>query len=93
MPKRVAVQVPRRKSLATYIEEHPRSTGGVKCWLCSLPEVEEVNAAYRTGKASIPSIVRWLADQEQGPGYSEATYSKVKGHFVSYRHHEKPARA
>jgi hypothetical protein len=59
---------------------------GTTCWICNLPEREEVDAALREG-TSVGVIRRWLIDVR---GYSEglATRNKIENHR-NKGHHER----
>lgn len=56
-----------------------------RCWVCRSPRRAEMDAIYREhGRDSIAPMVRWL--QKAG---EDVTDSKLRHHFVTYRHHEK----
>ena len=72
----------KRRSLATFAAE--RKTGpGPKCWVCQIPEVQEVNQGIKDGMRPV-AIVDWLRDD---CGYGEqATKQKLFNH-TSNRHY------
>lgn len=76
---------PATGSFAAYRELHGRlRRGGVPCWCCSLPERDEIEAAYADG-ASVTEIVKYLTDpiDQRGRGYSTAEVTSYRvGHHV-----------
>lgn len=69
---------PDRVSLADFAA----ATGRLrqKCWLCTIPEREEVEAARRNG-VFVSTIVEWL---REACGYGDlATPNKVNNHLLS----------
>jgi hypothetical protein len=68
-------------SLADYVAQNKPH----RCWVCRHPMREELDSIYRNnGRDSIAPMVRWL----QKAGHTDATDSKLRHHFVTYRHHE-----
>ena len=61
---------------------------GTQCWLCGIPEREEVDICLRQDM-SIGVILRWLIDV-RGYKPAEATRNKVGKHRDA-RHHERDA--
>ena len=61
---------------------------GTACWLCGIPEREEVDTCLRRSM-SVGVIVRWLLDVRKYPP-SMATRNKVQKHRDA-RHHERNA--
>lgn len=56
------------------------------CWLCSIPEREEIERIVTSGRGTKAAAVRYLRDV---CGYPEATQNKVDGHFTN--HVKRPA--
>jgi hypothetical protein len=63
-----------------------------KCWVCNVPEREEIDAAKRRGpyvndkgelvKVTVPKTVAWL----KARGHTDATPARINFHFQA-RHH------
>lgn len=69
-----------RPSLATFAETS-RSKPGTPCWLCGIPERDEVDGAATAGVRKTV-IRRWLAEV---CGYgAEATVARVSNHVENH---------
>ena len=77
----------KKTSLSDFAKATPPNHGGVACWVCNIPEADEINAAYSNGtQAGI--IQDWLIEHcGYDPG--TATQAKIKGHFQNGKHHLK----
>ncbi len=73
------------KSLVEYAKENP-SRHGKSCWVCELPEAEEINIGIRNGL--YPTQIReWLINE---CGYNKDICSAAKLNCHKQRgHHEK----
>ena len=80
--------------LAEFAALYEANKPGIKCWTCSIPEVEAINEAKRKGYIEFEGkrivfrpgmVVGWLREI-YGP---QVTSNKIGHHFAS-RHHEKP---
>lgn len=72
--------------LASFAKESPAATRGVPCWVCSIPEVAEINAAKTTGAATVTQMIAWLIE-DRGYADTEARRPRLSNHFQS-KHHE-----
>lgn len=60
---------------------------GVECFLCSIPEREEVEQAILTGQVTKAAALRWLRDVR---GYEQAaSQARISNHMD--RHVKRPA--
>ena len=69
-------------NLTEFAQEHPNHRG-TKCWLGSLPELDEVETAHKNGIG--PSlIIKWLIEDK---GYPErqVTMGKVTSHLYGHK--------
>lgn len=73
-----------RKSLTDFAQVNPQHHNG-RCWMCNIPERDEVHTAYASGAASFKTIYLWLRDE---CGHPDVTQGKVHNHFQN-RHHER----
>ena len=72
------------------LEEFEKKDGGKagrQCWVCSIPEREEIDQALHRN-ASSGLILRWLLN-ERGYSKSEATRNKVANHKEKGHHEHK----
>ncbi len=70
-------------SLTDFVERKQQANKHVKCWLCHIPQVEEVEAAAASG-VTRTDIVDWL-QSEEGCNYGdEATLAKVTNHLKNH---------
>lgn len=65
-------------SLVAFAEARGRLQGRA-CWVCELPQVQEINAAW-AGGVRAKAIVEWL-DEEHGVK-EPACYSRLVNHFT-----------
>ena len=78
----------KHRSLTEYEAAHP-GLQGPGCWLCTIPEVAEVNAHLRgdgrpDGKPIPRSrILKWLREE---CGYETVTEHKVSNHYTQGHH-------
>lgn len=68
------------QSLATFAAAAPKRP--VRCSVCLLPQRIEIDEAKRSGSATVPQMIAWLAGEHR----VEITRSKLDAHFQS-RHH------
>jgi hypothetical protein len=68
-------------SLEAFAKAHPTRKGGVRCWLCGIPEVTAVNKGRASG-VTFPTLRDWLV-KECGYPPEVATVDKIRGHFQS----------
>lgn len=72
-----------KRSLTNFAKANPQHHNG-RCWMCNIPERDEVHAAYVAG---VPpkTIFLWLRDECEHP---DVTYAKVHMHLQN-RHYER----
>lgn len=61
-----------RKSLATFVKEHPAPRPGPSCWTCKIKERAEIEEGRRQG-LSLRQIREWLITE---CGYSDSVVSR-----------------
>ena len=71
--------------LITFAKTAP--TRRTACWLCSVPEAAEINAAKRERTATVTQMVAWMI-HEQGYSEDEARVARFSNHFQA-KHHER----
>jgi hypothetical protein len=75
------------QGLSAFLDSQSQKKSGPSCWLCSIPEREEVDAERRSrGEACRISLVREYLVGIYG---DMATRHRVGNHFRE-RHHERP---
>ena len=67
----------KRQSLAEYGKTEGVAAGP-KCWLCGIPEKEEVEQAVLSGQVTKAAAARWL---KHVCGYTQASIHRVDNHF------------
>ncbi len=75
----------KKKKLADFAAAHKPSKKGPTCWACSIPEAKELAEGRKRG-LPVVTMRRWLIE-DCGYTSSEATYNKLRDHFVK-EHHE-----
>lgn len=69
----------KRPSLAEFAKS--QKPAGIACWLCGIPEREEVEQAILTGAATQAAAWRWLRD---ACGYTEASANRISNHMTNH---------
>jgi hypothetical protein len=73
-------QPPARPSFEEYAATEPRV--GKLCWLCGIPEREEIERVVLSGRGTKAAAYRYLRDQ---CGYGdEATTNRIDHHFANH---------
>lgn len=70
------MSAPKKRLALTEFAATHKNKPGTPCWLCGLPERDEIDAALKKGVPQ-PAIVAWL---RQECGYAEATDNRVGNH-------------
>lgn len=73
------------RSLTEFAQEYEARPRGKPCFLCGLPEREEMDAARNAG-VGVTAIREWLI-QERDYKPEEVTVSRLSGHFHKSKHH------
>ncbi len=77
--------------LGEFLDSYQRKRTGPPCWLCSIPQREEIDAQRRERGSGCGTmrVMDWLASPEGG-GYARemATKNRIQHHFDN-RHHER----
>lgn len=73
------------RSLADFAKEYEARPRGKPCFLCGLPEREEIDAARNAG-VGVTAIREWLVE-EKGYSADEVTVSRMSSHFHKAKHH------
>lgn len=77
------------KTLVEFSKANPNPHGG-KCWVCTLPEKNEIDEALRTGQSQPVQIREWLIN-ECGYGSDVCTSTRIAGHVQRRHYVTKPA--
>lgn len=75
-----------QKGLGSFLDAYKPQKSGSKCWLCSIPEREEIDAERRKrgSGCGVSAVVEYLRAIHGGI----VTRARVNGHFGE-RHHER----
>ncbi len=81
-------------SLKAFVAGTPQRRGGKPCWVCSLPEIKQLDQGRRDGVSMLSIRSFMLAAKDGDPpglGYSpeEATIGRIRSHFEQGKHHER----
>lgn len=71
-------------ALAEYAKQNPTHRGS-PCWVCSLPEVAEINACKLEQTATTTQMIAWLT-QEKGYAPEDARVARFNHHFQAGHH-------